>query len=90
MILFFWQQIRFKRIRGGMHMEDMLYTVQEVAAILKKIVIDNNITMNDVEDIARLKPNCVVFKEAGFKDDNEKMNATYTLERCKVEKILCI
>ena len=54
------------------------------------ICLDNNITMNDVEDIARLKPNCVVFKEAGFKDDNEKMNATYTLERCKVEKILCI
>ncbi len=54
------------------------------------ICLDNNITMNDVEDVAKLKPNCVVFKEAGFKDDNEKLNATYTLERCKVEKILCI
>ena len=46
--------------------------------------------MEVVSEIARLKPNCAVFKELGFKDDNEKMNATYTLERCKVEKILCI
>lgn len=54
------------------------------------ICLDENITMKVVSEIARLKPNCVVFKENGFKDDNEKMNATYTLERCKVEKILCI
>lgn len=54
------------------------------------ICLDDEITMDDVAEIAKLKPHCVVFKESGFKDDNEKMNATYTLERFKVEKVLCI
>ena len=54
------------------------------------ICLCDDITMDDVEQIAKLSPHCVVFKETGFRDDNEKINATYTLERVKVEKILCI
>lgn len=54
------------------------------------ICLDNNITFDDVTMIAKLKPHCVVFKELGFKDDNEKINATYTLERLGVEDIKCI
>lgn len=54
------------------------------------ICLEDEITMVDVTEIAKLNPHCVVFKEDGFADDNEKINATYTLERFKVEKILCI
>ena len=54
------------------------------------ICLADGVTMTDVEAIARLNPHCVVFKESGFADDNEKINATHTLERGGVEKILCI
>ena len=54
------------------------------------ICLDNDITSKDVMEIANLKPHCVVFKEQGFADDNEKINATYTLERLGVEDVKCI
>lgn len=54
------------------------------------ICLDNDITSKDVMEIATLKPHCVVFKEQGFADDNEKINATYTLERLGVEDVKCI
>lgn len=54
------------------------------------ICLADGVIMTDVEAIARLNPHCVVFKESGFADDNEKINATHTLERGGVEKILCI
>lgn len=54
------------------------------------ICLDNDITMDDVTAIAKQKPRCVVFKELGLKDDNVKINATYTLERLGVEDIKCI
>lgn len=54
------------------------------------ICLNNDITLDDVSEIAKKKPNCIVFKEQGFKDDNEKINATYTLERMGVEEVKCI
>lgn len=54
------------------------------------ICLDDDITSKDVMKIANLKPHCVVFKEQGFADDNEKINATYTLERLGVEDVKCI
>lgn len=54
------------------------------------ICLDKDITSKDVVEIANLKPHCVVFKEQGFADDNEKINATYTLERLGVEDVKCI
>lgn len=54
------------------------------------ICLDNEITLEDVSCIAKLKPHCVVFKEKGFDDDNVKINATYTLERLGVEDVKCI
>ena len=54
------------------------------------ICLDNDINSKDVMEIANLKPHCVVFKEQGFADDNEKINATYTLERLGVEDVKCI
>ena len=54
------------------------------------ICLDNEITSNDVIEIAKHNPHCVVFKEKGFEDDNVKINATYTLERMGVEDVKCI
>ena len=54
------------------------------------ICLDDEVTIEDVTEIAKQKPHCVVFKEKGFEDDNVKMNATYTLERMGVEDVKCI
>lgn len=54
------------------------------------ICLDNEININDVAEIAKQKPHCVVFKEKGFENDNIKINATYTLERLGVEDVKCI
>ena len=57
------------------------------------ICLADEITTDDVMAIIKLKPSVVVFKEAGFKDDNEKMNADYTLKHYLGEgdiKVLCI
>jgi adenine-specific DNA-methyltransferase len=43
--------------------------------------------MDDITEIGKRKPQSVIFKESGFKDDNMKMNALYTLERLGVEDI---
>lgn len=64
-----------------------MYSVGEGYMI---ICLDNDITANDVSEIAIYKPHCVVFREKGFADDNEKINATYTLERLGVEDVKCI
>ena len=65
----------------------IMYSVGEGYMI---ICLDNDITSMDVMEIANQKPHCVVFKEQGFADDNEKINATYTLERLGVEDVKCI
>jgi len=54
------------------------------------VCLDNNITMDDIKEIGRLKPKNVIFNEAGFENDNDKINATYTLERLGVEEIKSI
>jgi adenine-specific DNA-methyltransferase len=51
------------------------------------VSLADEITMEDITEIGKLKPHSVIFKESGFKDDNAKMNATYTLERLGVEDI---
>ena len=65
-------------------------TMYDVGEGYMIICLADGVTMTDVAAIARLNPHCVVFKESGFADDNEKINATHTLERGGVEKILCI
>ena len=54
------------------------------------ICLDNQITSDDVKAIGELSPKTVIFNEAGFRDDNEKINATYNLKQCGVEDIKCI
>jgi adenine-specific DNA-methyltransferase len=57
--------------------------------IQKKLLVclADDITMDDITEIGKRKPHSVIFKESGFKDDNVKMNALYTLERLGVEDI---
>mgnify|MGYP000137384510 CR=1 FL=1 len=54
------------------------------------VCLDNQITSDDVKAIGELSPKTVIFKESGFSNDNDKINATYNLHKCGVEDIKCI
>ena len=54
------------------------------------VCLDDQITSEDVKAIGELSPKTVIFNEAGFRNDNEKINATYNLKQCGVEDIKCI
>ena len=54
------------------------------------VCLEDEITSDDVKAIAELLPRTVVFKESGFKNDNDKINAEYNLEKASVEDIKCI
>ena len=54
------------------------------------VCLEDHITSEDVKAIGELSPKTVIFNEAGFRDDNEKINATYNLKQCGVEDIKCI
>ena len=54
------------------------------------VCLENEITPEDVKAIAELSPRSVVFKESGFENDNDKINAEYNLEKADVEDVKCI
>lgn len=54
------------------------------------VCLDDQITSEDVKAIGELSPKTVIFNEAGFNNDNDKINATYNLKQCGVEDIKCI
>ena len=54
------------------------------------VCLEDKITAVDIEKIGELKPRVVVFKESGFDNDNDKINATHNLEKAGVEEIKCI
>ena len=54
------------------------------------VCLEDCITSEDVKAIAELSPRIVIFNEAGFMDDNSKINAVYNLEKSGVEDIKCI
>ena len=54
------------------------------------VCLEDCITSEDVKAIAELLPRTVIFNEAGFMDDNLKINAVYNLEKSGVEDIKCI
>lgn len=54
------------------------------------VCLEDCITSEDVKAIAELLPRTVIFNEAGFMDDNSKINAVYNLEKSGVEDIKCI
>ena len=54
------------------------------------VCLEDEITTDDVKAIGELSPRTVVFKEAGFKNDNDKINAEYNLQKAGVEDVKCI
>lgn len=54
------------------------------------VCLEDDITPNDIKSIGELSPKSVIFNEAGFADDNAKINAVYNLEKAGVEDIKCI
>lgn len=65
-------------------------TMYRVGKRFMIVCLEDVITSDDVRGIAELRPKTVVFKESGFKDDNDKINAEYNLEKAGVEDIKCI
>ena len=54
------------------------------------VCLDNHINSEDVKAIGELSPRTVIFNEAGFMDDNSKINAVYNLKKFGVEDVKCI
>ncbi len=54
------------------------------------VCLEDNITKEDIQEICELAPRTVVFKESGFNNDNDKINAVYNLEKAGIEDIKCI
>lgn len=54
------------------------------------VCLDDNITSSDVSAISELKPKVVIFKESGFENDNDKINAVYNLEKAGIEDVKSI
>lgn len=54
------------------------------------VCLEDSITSEDVKAIGELSPKTVIFNEAGFNNDNDKINATHNLKQCGVEDIKCI
>lgn len=65
-------------------------TMYRVGKRYMVVCLENDITSEDVEAISELSPKSVVFKEDGFKNDNDKINAEYNLQKAGVEDIKCI
>ena len=54
------------------------------------VCLEDHITSEEVKAIGELSPKTVIFNEAGFNNDNDKINAVYNLEKCGVEDVKCI
>lgn len=54
------------------------------------VCLDDEINRDDIDEIIKLTPKVVVFKESGFKTDNDKINAEYNLKNSGVEEVKCI
>ena len=54
------------------------------------VCLEDSITSEDVKAIGELSPKTVIFNEAGFNNDNDKINAVYNLEKAGVEDVKCI
>lgn len=65
-------------------------TVYSVGHDYMIISLNDEITTEDVTEIAKLQPKAVVFKEKGFATDSAKINADYTFKRLGIDNIKCI
>ena len=62
-------------------------TVYSIGEGYLVVCLMDEISEDDVKEIGKLKPNNVIFLESGFRDDNVKMNAVYTLEKMGVSEV---
>lgn len=65
-------------------------TLYQVGRKYMIVCLEDEITLDDVNAIGALQPKTVVFKESGFNNDNDKINAVYNLEKAGIEDIKCI
>ena len=65
-------------------------TMHRVGKRYMIVCLEDCITSEDVKGIGELSPRTVIFNEAGFNNDNEKINAVYNLEKAGVEDVKCI
>lgn len=54
------------------------------------VCLEDSITSEDVKAIGELSPKIVIFNEAGFNNDNDKINAVYNLEKYGIKDVKCI
>ena len=50
------------------------------------VCLDDNIDTELVRKIGELKPETIIFKDAGFKDENAKANALQELKKLGIEE----
>lgn len=65
-------------------------TMFKVGSRYMIVCLEDQITSDDIKAICNEKPRVVVFKEEGFANDNDKINAVYNLEKAGVEDVRCI
>lgn len=65
-------------------------TMYQVGKRYMIVCLEDDLDIKDIVAIGEKKPNTVVFKESGFKDDNAKINAVYNLKKQGVEDVKCI
>ena len=65
-------------------------TMYRVGKRYMVVCLEDNVTSKDIEAIGELSPRTVIFKESGFTNDNDKINAVYNLEKAGVEDVKCI
>ena len=65
-------------------------TMYQVGKRYMIVCLEDDLDVRDIVAIGQKKPNTVVFKESGFKNDNDKINAVYNLKKQGVEDIKCI
>ena len=65
-------------------------TMYRVGRRYMLVCLEDNINASDIKEIIELSPRVVVFKETGFNNDNDKINAEYNLKKAGIEEIKCI
>ena len=65
-------------------------TMYRVGTRYMLVCLEDKVTEKDIIAIGNEKPRVVIFNEAGFANDNDKINAVYNLEKAGVEDVKCI
>jgi len=65
-------------------------TMYKVGSRYMLVCLEDILSEADINAICNEQPRVVVFKEAGFANDNDKINAVYNLTKAGVEDVKCI